>query len=91
MELLTISMGFHTQSIAYIEKGKTLHALIIDVARQDEFTASLGRGAYLNNRRIRVISKKLIRNPTSNSSHDTDKEGSGTTICRPSGRSILMA
>ncbi len=65
---------YYAISIAYIEKGKTLHALVIDVARQDEFTASLGRGAYLNDRRIRVSkSKGLPGSLLSNSSHDTDK------------------
>ena len=65
---------YYAISIAYVEKGKTLHALIIDVARQDEFTASLGRGAYLNNRRIRVSkAKELSGTLLSNSSHDTDK------------------
>ena len=60
-------------AIAYIEKGKILHALVIDVARQDEYTASLGRGAYLNDRRIRVSkSKGLPGSLLSNSSHDTD-------------------
>ena len=37
------------------------------IARQDEFTASLGRGAYLNNRRIRVSKAKIIRTLLSNS------------------------
>ena len=65
---------YYAISIAYIEKGKTLHALVIDVTRQDEFTASLGRGAYLNDRRIRVSkSKGLSGALLSNSSHDTDK------------------
>ena len=65
---------YYAISIAYVEKGKTLHALIIDVARQDEFTASFGRGAYLNNRRIRVSkAKNLSGTLLSNSSHDTDK------------------
>ena len=65
---------YYAISIAYVEKGKTLHALIIDVPRQDEFTASFGRGAYLNNRRIRVSkAKDLSGTLLSNSSHDTDK------------------
>jgi len=64
---------YYAISIAYVEKGKTLHALVIDVARQDEFTASLGRGAYLNDRRIRVSKLKgLAGSLLSNSSHDTD-------------------
>ena len=33
---------YYAISIAYVEKGKTLHALTIDVSRQDEYTASLG-------------------------------------------------
>ena len=65
---------YYAISIAYVEKGKTLHALIIDVPRQDEFTASFGRGAYLNNRRIRVSkAKDMSGTLLSNSSHDTDK------------------
>jgi len=65
---------YYAISIAYVEKGKTLHALIIDVPRQDEFTASFGRGAYLNNRRVRVSKAKgLSGTLLSNSSHDTDK------------------
>jgi myo-inositol-1(or 4)-monophosphatase len=65
---------YYAISIAYVEKGKTLHALIIDVPRQDEFTASFGRGAYLNNRRIRVSKAKgLSGTLLSNSSHNTDK------------------
>ena len=64
---------YYAISIAYVEKGKTLHAIIIDVARQDEFTASLGRGAYLNDRRMRVSKLKgLSGSLLSNSSHDTD-------------------
>ncbi len=65
---------YYAISIAYIEKGKTLHALVIDVARQDEFTASQGRGAYLNDRRIRLSKTKgLAGSLLSNSSHDTEK------------------
>ena len=65
---------YYAISIAYVEKGKTLHALIIDVPKQDEFTASFGRGAYLNNRRIRVSKAKGLSGALlSNSSHNTDK------------------
>ena len=64
---------YYAISIAYVEKGKTLHALTIDVSRQDEFTASLGRGAYLNDRRIRVSKRNGLKGALlSNSSHDTD-------------------
>jgi len=64
---------YYAISIAYVEKGKTLHAITLDVSRQDEFTASLGKGAYLNNRRIRVSKRKGIKGALlSNSSHDTE-------------------
>ena len=64
---------YYAISIAYVEKGKTLHALTIDVSRQDEYTASLGRGAYLNDRRIRVSKRNGVKGALlSNSSHDTD-------------------
>ena len=64
---------YYSISIAYTEKGKTLHAITLDVSRQDEFTASLGKGAYLNNRRIRVSKRTGIRGALlSNSSHNTE-------------------
>ena len=65
---------YYSISIAYVEKGKTIHALTIDVVRQDEFTASLGKGCYLNNRRIRVSNRKGIAGALlSNSSHNTEE------------------
>ena len=41
-------------SIACLHKGKLEHAVIVDPVRHEEFTASRGRGAQLNGRRIRV-------------------------------------
>ncbi len=41
-------------SIACLHKGRTEHAVIVDPVRREEFTASRGRGAQLNGRRIRV-------------------------------------
>jgi myo-inositol-1(or 4)-monophosphatase len=41
-------------SIACLHKGVIEHAVILDPIRQEEFTASRGRGAQLNGRRIRV-------------------------------------
>jgi len=41
-------------SIACMYQGKAEHAVVIDPVRQEEFTASRGRGAQLNGRRIRV-------------------------------------
>ena len=63
---------YYAISIAYLEKEKILHAVTIDVPRQDEFTASLGRGAYLNNKRIRVSNRKGLKGALlANSSHNT--------------------
>ncbi|MEH6516304.1 MAG: inositol monophosphatase family protein [Halioglobus sp.] len=41
-------------SIACTFKGKLEHAVVLDPVRREEFTASRGRGAQLNGRRIRV-------------------------------------
>ncbi len=43
-------------SIACLYKGKLEHAVILDPVKRDEFTASRGRGARLNDKRIRVTS-----------------------------------
>lgn len=41
-------------SIACLYKGVVEHAVILDPIRREEFTASRGRGAQLNGRRLRV-------------------------------------
>ncbi len=41
-------------SIACLHKGKLEHAVVVDPVRREEFTASRGRGAQLNGRRLRV-------------------------------------
>ena len=41
-------------SIACLHRGKLEHAVIVDPVRREEFTASRGRGAQLNGRRMRV-------------------------------------
>lgn len=45
-------------SIACQYRGRIEHAVIYDPVRQEEFTASRGRGAALNGRRIRVSNRK---------------------------------
>lgn len=45
-------------SIACIYKGKIQHAVILDPMKREEFTASRGRGANLNDRRIRVTPRR---------------------------------
>ena len=44
-------------SIACLCKGQLQHAVVLDPVKRDEFTASRGRGAYLNDRRLRVTSQ----------------------------------
>lgn len=48
-------------SIAMTHKGQLQHGVIFDPTRNDLYTASRGRGAYLNDRRLRVSKRdKLI-------------------------------
>ena len=47
-------------SVAVRVKGKLEHAVIYDPIKQDEFTASRGRGAQLNGRKIRVSNRKSL-------------------------------
>ena len=44
-------------SIACLHKGRPEHAVVYDPIKQEEFTASRGRGAQLNGRRIRVTGR----------------------------------
>ncbi len=45
-------------SIGCIYKGQLEHAIVLDPIKREEFTASRGRGAALNGRRIRVSNRK---------------------------------
>lgn len=47
-------------SIACLRRGKLEHAVIVDPVRREEFTASRGRGAQLNGRRIRVSQRTSL-------------------------------
>jgi len=47
-------------SIACLYKGKLEHGVVVDPVRREEFTASRGRGAQLNGRRIRVSSRSSL-------------------------------
>jgi myo-inositol-1(or 4)-monophosphatase len=47
-------------SIACLHQGKAEHAVIVDPVRREEFTASRGRGAQLNGRRLRVSNLKSL-------------------------------
>jgi myo-inositol-1(or 4)-monophosphatase len=47
-------------SIACLHKGRIEHAVILDPVRREEFTASRGYGARVNDRRIRVSKTKQL-------------------------------
>lgn len=47
-------------SIACQYKGRLEHAVVLDPVRQEEFTASRGRGAAVNGKRIRVSARKSL-------------------------------
>ena len=61
-------------SIACYINGKPEHAIIVDVSRNDEFTASKGKGAYLNQTRIRVSKIKSLRGSLLSSSSHLDED-----------------
>lgn len=47
-------------SIACKYKGRIQHAVVYDPVKQEEFTASHGRGAVLNGKRIRISGRKSM-------------------------------
>lgn len=47
-------------SIACLHKGQLAHAVVLDPVKREEFTASRGKGATLNGRRIRVSPRKSL-------------------------------
>lgn len=53
-------MPQYAVSIALMEKGVQTQAVIYDPTRNEMFTATKGRGAYLDDRRIRVSSRERI-------------------------------
>jgi len=48
-------------SIALLYKGQLAHAVVYDPTRNELFTASRGRGAFLNERRIRVSKRDKLK------------------------------
>lgn len=48
-------------SIALMHKGQLAHAVVYDPTRNELFTASRGRGAFLNERRIRVSKRDKLK------------------------------
>jgi len=53
-------MPHYAISIALQIKGRTEHAVVYDVVRDEMFTASRGSGAHLNNTRIRVSPRTTL-------------------------------
>ena len=49
-------------SIAVAEKGRIQHGVIYDPVRDELFTASRGRGASMNDKRLRVVDQKVLEN-----------------------------
>ena len=47
-------------SIALLEKGVPIHAVVFDPLRDELYTASKGDGAYLNDRRMRVSKRESL-------------------------------
>jgi myo-inositol-1(or 4)-monophosphatase len=47
-------------SIAQLDRGEPVHAVIFDPLRDEIFTASKGDGAFLNDRRIRVSKRESL-------------------------------
>ena len=48
-------------SIALAVRGKVEQAVVYDPTRNDLFCATKGRGAYMNDRRIRVAKRELLK------------------------------
>ena len=48
-------------SVALAHRGQVAHGVVYDPVRNDLFTASRGRGAFLNDRRIRVSKRQHLR------------------------------
>jgi myo-inositol-1(or 4)-monophosphatase len=48
-------------SIALAQKGKVMQAVVYDPSRNELFTASRGKGAYLNDKRIRVSKRTHLK------------------------------
>ncbi|MCZ2723236.1 inositol monophosphatase [Marinomonas sp. 15G1-11] len=60
--LFTRGLSGHCITMSYLVAGKVEHALIINPMTKDEYYASKGRGAYLNNSRIRTSNVRDLNN-----------------------------
>lgn len=60
----TRGLSGHAITMSYLVDGKVEHALIVNPLTGDEFYASKGRGAYLNNSRIRTSTARTLEDST---------------------------
>lgn len=62
--LFTRGLTGHVITMSYVVAGKVEHALVLNPHTKDEFYASKGRGAYLNNSRIRTSTARTLEKTT---------------------------
>ena len=62
--LFTRGLAGHCITMSYVVDDKVEHAIIVNPLTKDEFFASKGRGAYLNNTRIRASNARDFENTT---------------------------
>lgn len=62
--LFTRGLTGHVITMSYVVAGKVEHALVLNPHTKDEFYASKGRGAYLNNTRIRTSTARTLEKAT---------------------------
>ncbi len=54
------SIPHFSVSIACVYRGQLTHAVVLDPIKREEFTASRGKGAMLNGRRIRISQRRSL-------------------------------
>lgn len=62
--LFSRGLSGHVITLSYLVAGKVEHAVVLNPLTRDEFYASKGRGAYLNNSRIRTGNARGLEHAT---------------------------
>lgn len=62
--LFSRGLAGHVITISYLVANKVEHAIVVNPHTRDEFYASKGRGAYINNSRIRTSSARTLEDTT---------------------------
>ena len=65
---------FYSVSIGLLRRGRVHQAVVYDPHRDELFCASEGRGAYLNNKRIRVSSQEFLKSCLITTGFPTDEK-----------------